>query len=452
MTLDMTRGNPLRSIVLFSIPMLIGGVFQLFYNLTDTLVVGRTIGSQALAAVGATTSATFFLTSVALGFTSAFSIVISQRFGAADKPALRRAVISSIYLTLAASLLLALAGIFGARPLLVLLQTPADILDDAAAYLRICMGCSVGLIVYNGAAGILRAVGNSRTPLFVLIFCTLLNIGLDLLFVLVFHLGVPGVAIATVLSQLCSAAVCVFLLVRQFRSLSFTRADLSPDWDSLREITVLGLSMGAQSVLLSIGEMTVTGAINVYGSDVVAAFTTVNRFTQFATISYLNFAGAFSVFAGQNFGARRFDRIKKGFRETFLIILVLSVLSAVLSFLFGDHLVRLFLSEGDTRLDSVLGIARGCLRVYSVFFPALGVILLYNNTLRGMGDAAIPFLSGMVELALKVGGALVLSALFGYFGIWFANPLGWALGIIPSAIRYHLGRWAKEPAAEPAAP
>ena len=421
MTLDMTRGNPLRSIVLFSIPMLIGGVFQLFYNLADTLVVGRTIGSQALAAVGATTSATFFLTSVALGFTSAFSIVISQRFGAADKPALRR-------------------------------QTPADILDDAAAYLRICMGCSVGLIVYNGAAGILRAVGNSRTPLFVLIFCTLLNIGLDLLFVLVFHLGVPGVAIATVLSQLCSAAVCVFLLVRQFRSLSFTRADLSPDWASLREITVLGLSMGAQSVLLSIGEMTVTGAINVYGSDVVAAFTTVNRFTQFATISYLNFAGAFSVFAGQNFGAKRFDRIKKGFRETFLIILVLSVLSAVLSFLFGDHLVRLFLSEGDAHLDSVLSIARGCLRVYSVFFPALGLILLYNNTLRGMGDAAIPFLSGMVELALKVGGALVLSALFGYFGIWFANPLGWALGIIPSAIRYHLGRWAKEPAAEPAAP
>ena len=208
---------------------------------------------------------------------------------------------------------------------------------------------------------------------------------------------------------------------------------------------MLGLSMGAQSVLLSIGEMTVTRTINIYGSDVVAAFTTVNRFTQFATISYLNFAGAFSVFAGQNFGAQRFDRIKKGFRETLLIILSLSVLSAVLSFLFGDHLVRLFLSEGDAHLRSVLDIAQGCLRVYAVFFPALGVILLYNNTLRGMGDAAIPFLSGMVELAFKVGGSLLLSAFFGYFGIWFANPLGWALGILPSAIRYHRGRWANAP-------
>lgn len=443
MTNNLTEGKPLWTILSFSIPMLIGGIFQQFYNMTDTLIVGNLVGSQALAAVGATNSCTFFLLSVSMGLTNAFSIVMAQHFGAENREMVRKTAASAIYLTGVISIIMALIGIFCTRPLLELLQVPSDIIGDSAVYLKICIACSFGQTAYNGAAAVLRAVGDSKTPLYFLIFSTLANVVLDLLFVAWFQMGVMGVAVATVISQILSAVLCILYIYWKFPIFRLERKDFVPDWNNIRSVVGIGLSMSVQSILCSIGDMTVTSVINSFGSSVVAAYTTAYRIQSFATMAYMNLASAFSIYAGQNLGARKFERIRDGFRKTALMILGLSIATAAVIFCFSAQLIGLFISQGDQNFTQVIEIGTGYLHITSVFFPFLGLIWLYNHTLRGLGDVNIPMLSGIVELVAKVGLSILLSALFGYVGIWWACPIGWVLGLIVPAVEYHTGRWKR---------
>ena len=445
MTKDMTVGSPFKTIIYFSIPMLIGGIFQQFYGVADTIIIGKFVGSRALASIGATTSTMFFFLSFAIGFTNAFSIVMGQFFGAKNESMLKTTFLSSIYLTLFSSLILFVLGMFLSRPLMILLQTPRDIIDNSVLYLQICVGLSFGQLIYNGASSILRALGDSKTPLYFLILTTVLNIILDLVFVALLKMNVFGVAIAFAVSsafpppmpKIISAFLSVLYIIKKFPILKLQREDIVFNFDNLFMIIKIGVSMSVQAIFLSIGEMIISGVVNTFGTNVVASYTTGNRINQFASMAYFVVSEAFAVYVAQNFGAQKFDRIKEGFRSIIILSLSLSLFATFVIFIFGDNLIRLFISSNDEYIEIIVEICRGYLRISSMFYPFLAIILLYNNSIRAIGKALIPLISGIVELVIKVGGSVFLSIPFGYVGVWFANPVGWALGILPSCIYFH---------------
>ena len=441
--LDMTQGDPARLLVLFAIPMLIGGIFQLMYNMTDTLVVGRFASVDALAAIGATGSTTSLIMMLGQGLTNAVSVVISQAEGAGRQDRMKSCVAHAVYLVLAGSLVLGLASFFGARPFLTLLGTPENIIDDAVSYVQITGGLSIALIAYNGVAAVLRAIGDSKTPLYFLILCSLLNVVLDLVFVIAFHGGVPGVAIATVISQAVSVVLCVFYMVRRYPRLRPDAVSFRFDGKIIREYLTIGLPMCFQSGVLCVGMFVITAVINSFGSDIVAAYTIGGKVEQLATLSFSNLAFSFSVYAGQNYGARLYRRIGEGLKKGLLIIVGLTILSSAVMLLFARPLAQIFLEED---VAAVLDGAVAMIRTEACFFWALGIIWAVNSTLRGMGLVRIALVSSIVELVCKIGISVTLSQVIGSAGIWIAAPSGWVLGLIPSLI--YLLRWFKHAPAD----
>ena len=441
--LDMTQGEPARLLVLFAIPMLIGGIFQLMYNMTDTLVVGRFASVDALAAIGATGSTTSLIMMLGQGLTNAVSVVISQAEGAGRQDRMKSCVAHAVYLVLAGSLVLGLASLFGARPFLTLLGTPENIIDDAVSYVQITGGLSIALTAYNGVAAVLRAIGDSKTPLYFLILCSLLNVVLDLVFVIAFHGGVPGVAIATVISQAVSVVLCVFYMVRRYPRLRPDAASFLFDGEIIREYLSIGLPMCFQSGVLCVGMFVITAVINSFGSDIVAAYTIGGKVEQLATLSFSNLAFSFSVYAGQNYGARLYRRIGEGLKKGLLIIVGLTILSSAVMLLFARPLAQIFLEED---VAAVLDGAVAMIRTEACFFWALGIIWAVNSTLRGMGLVRIALVSSIVELVCKIGISVTLSQVIGSAGIWIAAPSGWVLGLIPSLI--YLLRWFKHAPAD----
>ena len=441
--LDMTQGEPARLLVLFAIPMLIGGIFQLMYNMTDTLVVGRFASVDALAAIGATGSTTSLIMMLGQGLTNAVSVVISQAEGAGRQDRMKSCVAHAVYLVLAGSLVLGLASLFGARPFLSLLGTPENIIDDAVSYVQITGGLSIALIAYNGVAAVLRAIGDSKTPLYFLILCSLLNVVLDLVFVIAFHGGVPGVAIATVISQAVSVVLCVFYMVRRYPRLRPDAASFRFDGKIIREYLTIGLPMCFQSGVLCVGMFVITAVINSFGSDIVAAYTIGGKVEQLATLSFSNLAFSFSVYAGQNYGARLYRRIGEGLKKGLLIIVGLTILSSAVMLLFARPLAQIFLEED---VAAVLDGAVAMIRTEACFFWALGIIWAVNSTLRGMGLVRIALVSSIVELVCKIGISVTLSQVIGSAGIWVAAPSGWVLGLIPSLI--YLLRWFRHAPAD----
>ncbi len=436
--LDMTKGEPARLLVLFAIPMLIGGVFQLMYNMTDTLVVGRFASVDALAAIGATSSTTSLIIMLGQGLTNAVSVVISQAEGAGQQERMKRCVAHALYLVAAGSLILGLASFLGARPFLELLGTPTNIVDDAVAYVQITGGLSVALICYNGVSAVLRAIGDSKTPLYFLILCSLLNVALDLVFVIAFHWDVPGVAIATVISQAVSVVLCVLYMIRKYPRLRPDAAAFRLDPALLKEYLSIGLPMCFQSAVLGVGMFVITAVINSFGSDIVAAYTIGGKVEQLATLSFSNLAFSFSVYAGQNYGAKLYRRIGDGLKKGLVIIIGLSLLSSVVMLLFARPLAQIFLEDN---VAAVLDGAVAMIRTEACFFWALGAIWAVNSTLRGMGMVKAALVSSVVELVCKIGVSVTLSQLLGSMGIWLAAPSGWVLGLVPSL--FFLLRWWK---------
>ena len=437
--LDMTQGSPTRLLVLFAIPMWIGGIFQQLYNMVDTIVVGKFVSLDALAAIGSATTSVFFLTMMGQGVTNALSVVISQAAGAKREGAIKKAVAHGFYLTGMAGALFGLLALLGARPLMGLLRTPAEILDSSVQYIQIAGGLTIGLLAYNAATAVLRAIGDSRTPLYFLIFSSLLNVVLDLLFVLGFHGGVAGVAWATVISQGVSAVLCAAYMLRKYPQLCPDRASWRFDGAIIGEYLRIGLPMCLQSAVLSIGDMIVTAVINSHGTGVVAAYTIGSKVQSLAAISFSNLAFSFSVYAGQNYGARAFARIKEGLKKGLCLIGGLALCSSVIVLLFARPLALLFMDEGN---PDVLQSAVAMIRIQAVFFLALGSIWTVNSTLRGIGLIKATLVSSMVELSSKIGLSLLLPLFLGTTGIWMASPIGWVLGLLPSA--FYLGRWFKK--------
>ena len=439
--LDMTQGKPTKLLILFAIPMWIGGVFQLLYNLVDTIVVGRFVSTDALAAIGSTGSTMMLLSMVGGGLTNAISVIISQAEGAKQNEGMKRSVTHAAYLALAAGIIMGLISFFGARPLMKLLQAPPEIIDQSVQYIQIVGGLLIGQMGYNAATSVLRAIGDSRTPLYFLIFSSLLNVVLDLAFVLGLQAGVAGVASATVISQIVSAVLCIGYMLRKYPKLRPDQEAWKLDTTLLKDYLKMGLPMSAQSAVLSIGDMIITAVINSHGADIMAAYTIGSRVQNLATITFSNIAFSFSVYSGQNFGAKKYDRIKSGLKEGLTLICSLALVSTAVVLIFAKQLALIFM-DADAA-PQVLEAAIVMIRIQGTFFFALGSIWAMNSALRGMGLISITLVSSAVELISKIGFSLLLPLFMGYVGIWIAAPIGWVLGLIPSAIL--LARWFKNP-------
>ena len=408
------------------------------------------MGAGALAAVGSTSIIIYFIFCFINGFTGGFGICLGQRFGARDQKGMTKSIAVSAVLCVLFTILLTAVCCLLAHPILRWMQIPADIYDDAYTYMFIVLAGTGATIYYNMISNILRALGDSKTPLYFLILCSILNVILDLISVIGLNMGVAGVAVATIGSQAISAAICILVMFRKYPDLMPKRHTLRPDMPVSLKIFGMGAQMALQSLFLSVGMMVITRVINSYGSNVVAAFTVGSNVQNLAVMLFSNFSFGFSVYVGQNFGAKNAERIKLGVRQIFLLVGGLSIFAGALTLIFSEPLVSLYVKPNETE---VIAYSLEFIRIQAWFFPFLGWIWLYNSTVKGMGKINISMVSSVVELCSKIGLSLLLPIWIGTTGIWFAAPIGYILGIIPLLIYYYSGRWKKlltVPAAEPA--
>lgn len=423
-TKDMTVGTPGKLIFLFCLPIIVGNMFQQFYSLVDTLVVGRVEGVTALAAVSSAGWLDWCVLSLAMGLAQGFAIEIAQRFGAGDHAGLRRAAGQSLLLALAGIVVIEVLVQSLLRPILTLLQTPAETFTLTELYLRILFGGLALMMGFNLFSGFLRSVGDSRTPLIAMTTAALCNIGLDILFVAVFRWGVAGVAIATVLSQGISCTICLIALTR-LPVMRITRSDLRPDPACMRRLMSLGLPIALQNATISIGGLVLQGVVNGFGFIFMAGYSAASRLQGLVEVMGVSLSAAITAFSGQNMGAGRLDRVKKGLRHSLLIGLAMSALIATVIAVFGRGILSLFVEDDPAIVEQVLTFGHRFLLVMSAGLPGLYVLFVYRSTLQGMGDTFIPMLSGVAELVMRIGCALLLPLLIGEWGVYIAEISAW---------------------------
>ncbi|MGL4664508.1 MAG: MATE family efflux transporter, partial [Clostridium butyricum] len=387
MTKDMTSGNPVKLIIIFSIPLLIGNVFQQFYSMVDTIIVGRYLGVDALAAVGNTGSMAFLINGFIVGLTSGFSIMVAQKFGAKDEEGLKKAVSSSIILSAAAVIIITIISILSSKFLLNLMNTPANIIDDSLKYINIIYSGTIAVLGYNMISSILRALGDSKTPLYFLIVSSVLNIILDLVFIVNFSMGVSGAAYATVISQGISAILCLVYTLKRYKILRLKKEDFKVEKSMFRNHLKIGIPMALQFSITAIGIMIVQGALNVFGSVVIASYTAASKVLQIVMQPAITLGVTMATFCGQNLGAKQYTRIKKGVRKCSEISIITSVVAAVILILGGKYFVGLFI---DNPSDEILSYAQQVFNYSAYFFIPLGLIFVYRNALQGIGESFIP--------------------------------------------------------------
>ncbi|MCR5420743.1 MAG: MATE family efflux transporter [Lachnospiraceae bacterium] len=435
---DMTTGNEFKLLIGFSVPMLIGNIFQQIYNMVDSIVVGKYVGSDALAAVGATGSLNFLFFSLCIGLTGGIGIVISQHFGAEDDVNVRRTIFNSIYIIATTGLLMSLLGVIFARPILLWLKTPSNILDDAVLYMQISSAGLLAVAAYNCISSILRALGDSKTPLIFLIFASIINVILDLLLVIQFNLGVGGVAIATIIAQIMSALGSFIFAMKNNPYFIINKEERQYDKRISTKCCRLGIPLAIQSSLIAISCVALQSVVNTFGSVIVAAFTASSRIEQLVQQPFNSLGIALSTFTGQNIGAGKLDRVKKALAKSILIVAVFSLLMLVLFFSFGNNIMRIFVSEAD-----VIEFGTQALKITSCFYFALGMIYIFRGLLNGAGDSLYSMINGGVEVAGRIvfSNTLTLIPSVGKWGIWLATALTWFITGLTSIIRYKQGKW-----------
>lgn len=434
MTHDMTKGNPLQLILRFTIPVFFGNLFQQVYNLADALIAGRYIGVNALAAIGSTGSLIFFVLGWLTGLTSGFAILVAQSFGAQDMKRLRHYLAMSIYLIGAMVLVMTVGLTLVNVPILRLMNTPENILPDTATYMHVIYLGLIATAAYDGLAAILRAVGDSRSPLYFLVISAVINVVLDIVFVLQFHTGVVGCAYATVISQGISALLCLIYMIKKYEILHLHREDMKFSWYSAVQMLNLGVPMGLQFSITAIGTIIVQGAINVFGEAHIAGFSAANKVQNVCTTMFAAFGATIATYTGQNLGAGRMDRVREGVKVTLKTLLVFSVVIAIIISAFGVQIARLFVGGLDTE---VLGAARNYFQAVIWFYPFLACIFLYRNTLQGLGYGLVPMLGGVSELFAR-GMVVVVLARFGkFFLVCLADPAAWIFALLPIVPYYY---------------
>lgn len=436
---DMTKGSPVKLILGFTGPMLIGNLFQQFYNMVDSIVVGKFVNKDALAAVGATSSAIFLIFGLTFGLSAGISIVISQYFGAGDYENLRKSFATAIYVVFLASVIMGITGYFTCRPLLELLDTNKEIIDQSEIYMKICFAGILGSAGYNGMSAVLRALGDTITPLVFLIIASVLNVILDLVFVIVFHWDVPGVAIATIISQYVSAIGCIIYASAKIKLLRIPVKELKPDKEIFVKCIHFGIPVALQNSFVSISMLVLQSVVNSFQDTVVtAAYTAVSRIEQLVMQPFMSLGAAVASFTGQNIGANNLDRVKKGMKSSAFTVVLFSLIMLPAMYFGGQYIMRLF-----TKKDEIEVVRYGFegIRITCLFYTFLGMIFVTRNFLSGAGDIRIPMIMGIVEVICRVTFSRTLSDLIGYKGIFLATALTWAVTGMFGTLRVISGKW-----------
>ncbi|MEW6564852.1 MAG: MATE family efflux transporter [Spirochaetota bacterium] len=442
---DLTKGNETTQIIIFALPMLVGNVFQQFYNMVDSWVVGQFVGTTALAAVGASFPILFLMVALVMGFGMGSNVLIAQYYGAKDMKRVR-AVIDTTYLVLFwMGIGLTVIGLLFAKPILVLLRVPADVMPQALTYLRIIFSGLLFTFGYNGVGAILRGLGDSMTPLYMLIAATLLNVILDLVSVLVLHMGVAGVAWATIIAQAASFIGSLIYLNRTHEFLKTDFLHLHFDKELFFLSLKIGLPSGIQQALVAMGMMFMTAVVNGFGSIVMAGFSAASRIDSFVGMPSMNISMALSTFVGQNLGAGKPERVKKGYRSALLIAMSITLVLMVVLLLFGKPLVSIFTSDQE-----VIAVGARYLRVIAPFYIAFTMMFITNGVIRGAGETIVPMISTLFAMWLvRVPSAVLFSSIWGEMGIWWAMPTGWLFGMIIAYSYYKTGRWKNKVVVKP---
>ena len=421
---NMTEGSPVRLLISFALPLMAGNVFQQLYTVVDTAVVGQVVGVQALAALGAADWLNWLVISVLQGLTQGFSILMAQYFGAGDHRELSRSVGASLTLCAISAGLLLLVSQLSAYPVLRIMNTPDDIMGTALLYLRIIFAGVPVIMAYNFLAAVLRALGDSKTPLYAMIVASLVNVGLDLLFVMGFHWGVAGAAAATVIAQVFSGVYC-FLCLRKVTVIKLKKGDFSLTRERTGSLLKLGTPVAMQNAIISVGGMVVQSVINRYGMLFIAGFTATNKLYGILEIAATSYGYAVTSYVGQNLGGKLLKRIKQGMRSAAIIALATSAVIAVCMLLFGKLFLGLFISGTPEQVSLSMDIAYHYLVIMSVCLPILYMLHIYRAALMGLGDTVIPMASGFAEMAMRISVALFLPLLLGQEGIFYAESGAW---------------------------
>lgn len=434
---DMTQGNPWRLIFAFSVPVLLGNLFQNLYAMVDSIIVGRLLGTNALAAVGNTGPFTFLVLGFVFGLTSGFAVLTAQAFGSKDTQTLKRSVAMNIMLNAVSAFVFTAFALATSRPLLLLVNTPEAIFTDSLTYINIIYGGIAATVLYNTAACILRAVGDSKTPLYFLILSSLLNIVLDIVLIRNARMGVAGAAWATVISQAVSGVLSVAVIIKKYPELRVLKEHFAWNTDFAAKHLKIGTPMAFQFSITAIGVIVLQGALNTFGANTIAAYTAAGKVEQLIAIAAGSFGVVMANYVGQNYGAHRIDRIKRGTTAGAVLTVAFSFVSMTIALIFPDALTALFIDRTSPNFAEILSASRRYLTLTSLFYPSLFLIFIYRNVLQSIGRSLMPLLGGVFELVARSVAAFTLPALIGYAGICLAGPIAWLSAAVPLAIAYY---------------
>lgn len=420
---DMTSGSPMKTIVCFSIPLIIGNLFQLLYNMVDTFIVGRTMGVEALAGIGLAGGLTFLVIGFAQGFTAGTAIPLAQAYGAKNFKKVKRSVALNLVLAVGVSLVLTVISTYFLWDLLLWMKTPATIIQYAYDYILVIFLGMVVTVFFNMLSNLLRAIGDSRTPVVALMVTTLINIVLDYVFIVYFHWGVAGAAIATVIAQMIAIFICLYVIKKDIYILQVEGKDFQVKQDELVQHFRLGIPMGFQASIIAIGSVSVSIALNTLGADAVAGYSAANRVDQLVIQVLMSFGIAMATYVGQNYGAGQYGRIIVGVKQTALLSVFISVFFGILFMFTGGNLTAIF---GDAAAKEVLASYGHQFFLWTgPFYCLLALLFVFRYTLQGLNDSLTPTLAGLMELLMRVLAAFILTPLLGFTGTVVSNPLAW---------------------------
>ncbi len=435
METDMTQGRPLPIILRFTLPLLIGNVFQQLYNMADTIIVGQFVGAKALAAVGSTGTIMFLVLGFATGMSTGFTVLTSQKFGAKDYTATRISVSNAVTLSAVIVVIMTALSLLTMRPLLTIMNTPEDIFEQAYTYISIICAGTVASVYYNLFSSCLRAVGNSKVPLYFLVFSAVLNVFLDLFFIVVLKMGVAGAAGATVVSQAISAVLCVLYIYRKVPVLSPRGSDWQFHRGFAHHQLSIGLPMALQFGITASGTVIMQSAINIFGSSAVAAVTAASKVQGIVGQGMMAMGQTMAAYSGQNYGKMDLKRIREGVRGALIVDVIYSVVAGVLVVVFLPGMLGVFFTEG-TNMAEVLPYAQIYIRQCAMFFIPLSVIFVFRNTMQGCGYGLLPMLGGVVELVARLVCAVLAVQLVNFNLAVGCDPFAWLCAGIYTGIAY----------------
>lgn len=426
MTKDMTNGKPMKLILGFALPMLLGYLFQQCYNLVDTLIVGRYLGVDSLAAVGSTGSINFLVIGFCMGVCVGFAIPVSQKFGAGDYVALRKYVANCVYLGAAFAAIMCFLTVTFCRNILEIMNTPADIIEEAYAYIVVIFIGIPTVFLYNMLSGIIRALGDSRTPVIFLLISSVINICLDLVFIINFNMGVAGAALATCISQAISGILCFVYIVKKFEILHISGEEWKPEPGMMKTLCGMGIPMGLQYSITAIGSVVLQTAVNGLGSVYVAAMTTASKIGGFLMCPYEALGSTMATYGGQNVGARKLKRLKKGLADCIKLGAIYALIAVTVAYFFGEQLGRLFVETDDLALvEEIVANVRMFLLVNTGCYFLLALVNIVRFMIQGIGFPAFAVFAGVFEMVARALAGMILVPKFGFVGAAFGSPLAW---------------------------